>query len=66
MEKCYLCRSEMVFGEEITIGPAEHLSEDVVVCMGCITNKGIDRVIRQAEGMQKTRAFIDAVIAGEK
>ena len=30
MEKCYVCRNEVVNGEEITVGPAEHLCEDVV------------------------------------
>ena len=49
MEKCYVCRNEMVFGEEITIGPAEHICEDIVVCMDCIDDMGIDKCIRIAE-----------------
>ena len=49
MEKCYVCRNEVVNGEEICIGPAEHLSEDVVVCMNC--------KLDWLEGIQKDRCW---------
>lgn len=58
MEKCYVCRNEVVNGEEICIGPAEHLSEDVVVCMDC--------KVEWLEGYQRARAKVDAIIKGEK
>lgn len=49
MKKCDLCSNEVINGEEITIGPAEHICEEIVVCMGCIDDMGIDKCIRIAE-----------------
>ncbi len=48
--ECYVCRNEVVNGEEITVGPAEHLCEDVVVCMNCKLN--------WLEGIQRARVKI--------
>ena len=49
MKKCDLCSNEVINGEEITIGPAEHICEEIVVCMGCIDDMGTDKCIRIAE-----------------
>ena len=47
--QCDLCSVEVINGEEICIGPAEHICEDIVVCMDCIDDMGIDKCIRIAE-----------------